>query len=328
MFLLAGALVAPASRVSAQEPPPASDGAGLGIRLLEAPVSERDDPRARIYVIDHVRAGTTVTRRIGVTNDTPNAMHTKLYVAPAAIDDGAFIVGAPDDPGELGEWATMSPADAELSPRQSTEVTLSIAVPAGTEDGEYYGGAVAEAPPRGTGVQVAPRVAIRIYLSVGSGSTPRSDFEISTLTAERAGDGTPTVTASVTNTGARALDMSGELKLADGPGGVSAGPFAAVLGTTLGIGDTEPVRVVLDKDIPSGPWHATLTLRSGKIEHTVTATISFPEAGGRARVFEARPTKGKTLWGLIALLLLLGVLLGLLWFWWRRRRRDDEDEDD
>ena len=326
-ILLAGALVAPASRVSAQTPQPHKD-TGLGIQLLEAPVSERDDPRARVYVIDHVRAGASFTRKLGVTNDTPNPLHTDLYVAPAAIDDGTFIVGARTDKGEVASWGKIDPTSADLKPRETRDVTLHIDVPANAADGEYYGGAVAEAAPQGGGpVKVAPRVAIRIYLSVGTGAAPKSDFSVSTLRAARAADGTPTVTASVKNIGKRALDMSGELVLEDGPAGLKAGPFAAQLGTTLGIGDTEPVTVVLDKKIPNGPWHAKLTLRSGTIEHAVTATITFPDAGGEARVFEAHAAKGKTFWGLLALLLLLAVLLALLLWWWKRRR-DEKDEEE
>jgi hypothetical protein len=327
-ILLAGALVAPASRVSAQTSQPHKD-TGLGIQLLEAPVSERDDPRARVYVIDHVRAGASFSRRLGITNDTANPMHTELYVAPAAIDGGSFIVGARTDKGELASWGAIDPTSADLKPRETRDVSLHIAVPNGTADGEYYGGAVVEAAPQGGGpIKVAPRVAIRIYLSVGTGAAPKSDFRVSTLKAARAADGTPTVTATVKNIGERALDMSGQLTLDGGPAGLKAGPFAAQLGTTLAIGDTEPVRVILDKKIPNGPWHAKLTLRSGTIQHAVTATISFPDAGGTARVFEARPVKGKTFWGLIALLLLLAVLLGLLLWWWRRRKRDDDEDED
>jgi cbb3-type cytochrome oxidase subunit 3 len=88
------------------------------------------------------------------------------------------------------------------------------------------------------------------------------------------------------------------------------------------------VNVVLDKKIPNGPWHAELTLRSGTIVHSVTATITFPDAGGDARLFQAHAAKGKTFWGLLALLLLLAVLLGLLLWWWSRRRREEEDEEE
>lgn len=325
-ILLAGALVAPASRVSAQTTTsqPHRD-TGLGIQLLEAPVSERDDPRARVYVIDHVQAGASFTRKLGITNDTPNAMHTELYVAAAAIDGGTFIVGSRTDKGELPTWGSIDPKAADLKPRETRDVTLHIEVPSTAGDGEYYGGAVVEAAPQGNGaVKVAPRVAIRIYLSVGTGAAPKSDFKVSTLRAARAPDGTPTVTATVKNIGQRALDMSGELVLDHGPAGLKAGPFAAQLGTTLAIGDTEPVRVILDKKIPNGPWHAKLTLRSGTIEHAVTATITFPDAGGDARVFEAHAVKTKTFLGLIALILLVLVLLGLVLWWWTSRRDEEE----
>ncbi|MEA3055104.1 MAG: hypothetical protein QOD30_536, partial [Actinomycetota bacterium] len=125
LILLAGALVAPASRVSAQTPQPHKD-TGLGIQLLEAPVSEKDDPRARVYVIDHVRAGASFTRRLGIVNDTPNPMHTELYVAPAAIDGGSFVVGARTDTGELATWGTMTPPSADLKARETRDVTLHI----------------------------------------------------------------------------------------------------------------------------------------------------------------------------------------------------------
>ena len=87
------------------------------------------------------------------------------------------------------------------------------------------------------------------------------------------------VVASVHNTGGRALDMSGTLQLSSGPGGLSAGPFAANLGTTLAIGATEPIIIMLDKQIPDGPWHALVILHSGLLERSARATISFPATG-------------------------------------------------
>ncbi len=123
------------------------------------------------------------------------------------------------------------------------------------------------------------RVGIRLYVSVGPGGAPAPDFTIDSLTAIRSPDGQPTVLATVRNTGGRALDMSGTLQLAAGPGGLSAGPFTATLGTTLAIGDTEGVTFVLDKQLPAGPWDARITLLSGLLAHSAHATITFPIAG-------------------------------------------------
>jgi hypothetical protein len=84
------------------------------------------------------------------------------------------------------------------------------------------------------------------------------------------------VAATVHNTGGRALDLSGQLRLTNGPGGLSAGPFDAKLGTTLGVGQTEPVLVTLDRAIPAGPWDARIVLRSGLTEREATARVTFP----------------------------------------------------
>ena len=81
------------------------------------------------------------------------------------------------------------------------------------------------------------------------------------------------------NTGGRALDMNGTLDLRGGPGGLSAGPFPATLGTTLAIGATAPVTIALDKALPAGPWDAEIILRSGLVENSVRGTITFPGAG-------------------------------------------------
>jgi hypothetical protein len=116
------------------------------------------------------------------------------------------------------------------------------------------------------------------------------------------------VVASVHNTGGRALDMSGTLQLSSGPGGLSAGPFAANLGTTLAIGATEPIIIMLDKQIPDGPWHAFVTLRSGLLKRSARATISFPATGAPSSPYLTY----LIIAGLVLLLLLAGVVAARL----------------
>jgi hypothetical protein len=73
--------------------------------------------------------------------------------------------------------------------------------------------------------------------------------------------------------------MSGVLNLSAGPAGLRAGPFPATLGTTLGIGDTEPVTVIVSKQLPAGPWTADIALASGLVQRTAEARLTFPAAG-------------------------------------------------
>ncbi len=152
------------------------------------------------------------------------------------------------------------------------------------------------------------RVGVRIYLSVGPGGAPLGTFVIESLTAQRMPDGQPVVIAAVHNTGGRALDISGTVDLSRGPGGLRAGPFPATLGTTLAIGDTEPVRTRLDKRLPSGPWSAHIALHSGLVERTADATITFPAFGESPAVPVDSPRRHWLYPSVIAGLLALVVL--------------------
>lgn len=308
---------------AAQDPGPPPPG--LGIRLLEAPEERRDDPRARTTVVDHVAPGSTFTREISASNGTDKPMPVTFYVRPATIENGSFTILEQED-APIVDFVTLSPAQGVIPPGGRLKATARFAVPATATEDEYYGVLLVERPgDPGAGVSLAARAGIAVYLSVGPGGEPKSDFSITTLTASRTEQGAPVVTASVTNKGGRALSISGDLRLIDGPGGLSAGPFPAELGTVLGVGQTGPVRVELDKALPAGPWLAQLTLRSGTVERAVEATITFPAgAGDQAAPVQAEELSAaedpKVLIPIAGSLIFL-VLLGLLAFFYRRRTR-------
>lgn len=283
--LIAGLVLSLATSASASlasspdDPPP-----GIGIRLVDAPVATADDPRARVYIIDHVLPGTLIKRRVEVSNGTDSTQQIAVYPAAAQILGGTFTGAQGRTENELSRWVTVQAKRPELAPDDLTTVDVTIDVPSDASRGERYGVVWAEmtTPPKDGGVTQVSRVGVRIYLSVGAGGAPPSDFEITSLTPVRTDEGAPLVRATVRNTGRRALDLTGELKLDDGPGGLSAGPFEADPGTTLGIGDTAPVSVLLDQALPTGPWRARMTVVSGLEERTARATITFPETPGAA----------------------------------------------
>lgn len=295
---------------------------GIGLRLLDAPVSARDDPRARIYIVDHLNPGTTIDRRIEVSNTTDSTVDIALYAAAASIEDGSFLGAAGRTANDLSTWTSVVPGEGAVPAGGRLTANVTIAVPSDAAPGEQYGVVWAEArsaPNAGGGVTQVSRVGIRLYVSVGPGGAPAADFTIDSLRAQRSDAGAPMVVASVHNTGGRALDMSGTLDLRGGPGGLSAGPFPASLGTTLAIGATEPVTIVLDKALPAGPWDAEITLRSGLIEESASATITFPAAGSSVDV---PTTSAGSAWPKAVVALLLGgALVALVLFIAFRRRR-------
>ena len=309
---------------------------GLGIRLLEAPADRVDDPRALSYVIDHVAPGTTIERDFEVTNGYDTTSLLELYPVGAEIVGDAFVPGAGREGNELSTWISVDPATVEVAPRGAATATLRIDVPPEATEGERYGVVLAErGPPSDVGageLGVAARVGIRIYLSVGPGGEPTTDFRIESLAGATRDDGVRVVRAVVTNTGGRALDFSGELALDQGPAGLTAGPYEVTPGTTLVPSATVELDVELDDAIPSGPWDARLTLTSGTLVREATARLDFPDEAGAegapqdAVVVEAedddRPGVPAVALGLGLLLLLLVALA----VWWGRRRSSGRND--
>ncbi|MBK8468317.1 MAG: hypothetical protein WAR57_06780 [Candidatus Phosphoribacter sp.] len=272
-------LVAPSG--ASLEARAATDGS-IGLRILDVPANAGNDPRAKLYIVDHLAPGAVISRRIEVSNTTSDIVPVKLYSAAATIADGSFLGADGRTPNDLSTWTSVDPDAVDVPAGGLATATVTVAVPTDAPPGEQYGVVWAEAsslPVAAGGITQVSRVGIRLYVSVGSGNAPAANFTIDSLTAERSPEGQPTVRAAVHNTGGRALDLSGTLRLSRGPAGLSAGPFPADLGTTVAVGHTELVTIVLDPALPAGPWDAEITMRSGLLEHSAQATITFPVTG-------------------------------------------------
>ena len=334
LLIVAAGLISPAATAIAQPSPPVQQG--IGIRLLEAPAERADDPRARSYIIDHVAPGTRIERDVEVTNGTEDAATLDLYPVGAGIVEGSFTADPGRGRNELAEWMSVTPEQVTLQPNGRATATVVIQIPAQASAGERYAALLVERPPDGGPGQVgvAARVGIRVYLSVGEGGEPATDFAITALRGTRDAERSPVVLADVGNTGGRAIDLSGELTLREGPGGLQAGPFPVTLGRTIAPGSSAPAEIVLDPALPDGPWTATLVLRSGPVERAAEAVITFPSDAGAEnppvaatpadpqRIAGGGPGSGLRLplLGLAGLLLLL-VIAALVRQLLRRARR-------
>lgn len=296
-----------------------------------APDGTRATGRDATYIVADLEPGDRLQRRMRVCNGTDEPLRVNLYSNAATISDGGFLpVGSPRADNDLSRWTSVQPSTVLLQPDVPVDVAITITVPPDAEAGERYAVVYAEVPPAagGTGIGVASRVGVRQYVYVRGDSAPQTEFAIEALTAARSSDGRPVVQAEVQNIGDRAIDAAGTLRLTEGPGGVSAGPFPATLGTTIAPGQSAPVEVLLDRALPGGPWLARLDLASGETRRAAEARITFPDEAGTANApveAESLPLRENPdvlipiaggLIGLIALLLLLALLR-------RRTKRKD-----
>jgi hypothetical protein len=276
-------LLAAATPVGAAQAAQEPDGPSIGVRLVDAPVSRQDDPRAHVYVIDHVGPGDTIRRRLEVSNGSSQRQRIELYAAAATVDKAGFTFAAGRAGNELTGWVSLERTSLELAPGGRAMVASTIAVPQDASAGERYAVLWAEASMESGqpgGVHHVGRVGVRVYLSVGPGGEPASRFEIGEVSAFRDRSGVPVVAVRVRNTGGRALDLGGSLSLSDGPGGLSTEPTKVTL-ATLPMEGTAVHEVRLDRRLPDGPWTARLTLAGGPATRTATATVDF--SGSTAR---------------------------------------------
>jgi len=89
----------------------------FGLRLLEAPVSRRDDPRAYRSIVDHLNPGTTIERRVEVNNMSPDPQRIELYAAAASIEKRTFTFATGRTHNELTEWTSLDRPMLTLPPR-------------------------------------------------------------------------------------------------------------------------------------------------------------------------------------------------------------------
>jgi hypothetical protein len=287
---------------------------------VDVPADTADDPRAREYIVDHLQPGVSITRRVEISNTTDADLQVAVYAAPAKIENETFRGEVGRAKSALTSWITFSENIITVPPGGAVLDSVTITVPRDAAPGEQYGVIWAEVKGTGNGpVALTARTGVRVYLSVGGNNPPASQFNITSVAAERAADGTAAITAVVNNTGGRALDLSGTLKMEAVNGALSGGPYPVVVGTTLAPDDTGPVRAVITDDVANGPWKVSLELHSGSLSETATAEVSFPDAGSAEPV--AVDTSDGPPLAMIGLIVAALVLIaGLLGFFLRRKR--------
>ncbi|MFF2515420.1 hypothetical protein [Streptomyces sp. NPDC058086] len=256
----------------------------VGIRLVDVPADLVKDPRARQYIIDSLKPGVTVKRRIEVSNKSADVLHVAVYPGAADIRRGAFVGAAGSTRNELTTWIKPSRLSLDVPAHSRARDTVTIAIPKDAAPGERYGVVWAQVSGRdlGSGITLVSRTGIRLYLSVGGNNPPRARFTVDNMTAERDASGRAVVHAKVHNTGGRALDLTGAMKMSQVSGSISAGPYPVDSGKSLAPGQSASVNVIVTDQVTDGPWDVSLTLKSGLLEVTKKARITFPNGPGMA----------------------------------------------
>jgi hypothetical protein len=313
MLALAAGIAIPGASAFARpsKGTPSSPGAAphylrFGVRLVDTPLAEADDPRAQQAIIDVLPTGSAIGPRILIVNEEPTAGVFAVFPGAAQISNGDFIGAADGIGNELTGWITVQHPTVRLGPGQSAMDQVTIRVPKGATKGEHYGVIWTEqvAPARdsrGVAVRMTARVGVRVYLGVGRGGLPPTQFDIMSITGMRPAPSRPLLIVAVNNVGGRAVDLEGTLRLTNGPGRSTAGAFNPQQMVTLAPGQSGNVVFALPATLPTGPWTANVTLQSGLYVATAQATVLFkpPVPGSR--------TNAAALAGAAAVLALIAI---------------------
>jgi hypothetical protein len=258
----------------------AADTPRFGLRLVDVPVAEAHNPRGLRYIIDSLAPGTVIHRRILIENLENQDSQFTVYSDAARIMNGSFVGDTGQTRSELTSWISLQHGTVTLRPGASVMDTVTIRVPRVATRGEHYGVIWVQqvAHTRDTGgvaVTEVNRVGIRIYLAIDRGGVLPTNFAITAITGHLSPGGQPLLTARVTNTGGRAVDLSGTASLTAGPGGASAGPFQVGRVITLAPRQSATISFAPSKRLPTGSWLARITLVSGLTTRTASATVQF-----------------------------------------------------
>jgi hypothetical protein len=274
LALLVGSLLAPASALAAQARTPIGV-TGIGVKLIDPPVSSLTNPLARVYITGAVAAGDRMVAKVEVSNTTVRPQTISVYTAGARLQGRSFSFSDGRAQNELSRWTKIDRSRLRLAAGTATIVTVAVAVPRNATTGERYAVVWAAVRAHGrTSVDLVNRVGVRMYVAIGG--APAARYSISRPKVSRSAGGAPRIRATIHNTGTGTIAISGALTLTRGPGGMRIGPIPVTIARPLGPGSSRRVTLQLTDQLPRGPWHLELALASGSTTRQVRAIVKFP----------------------------------------------------
>jgi hypothetical protein len=160
-------------------PASAADDRLVGIRAVPN-ASSPDDKQAYINAV--AARGSTIVRRIAVSNGTDETIRIRLYAGAAELRGDEFAFGEPGAENEVTGWTRVSPSALTIPGGREAFATVKIHVPGKAPSGDHVAVVWAELPGHQvSGVKVVNRVGVRVYLSVDPIAKPPADPAPSTI---------------------------------------------------------------------------------------------------------------------------------------------------
>jgi hypothetical protein len=144
----------------------------IEVRLADAPVSNagrRAVADSLRYVVETVAAGSGLTRTLAVANRTGSRQRVTLYPGAARLGTDGFSFAPGRTANPLTSWTGVAPGVLDLAPDEERTVQVRVSVPRDAPGGAHHAVVWAEVQSAGgtTGVRVAHRVGMRLYVTVG-----------------------------------------------------------------------------------------------------------------------------------------------------------------
>jgi hypothetical protein len=253
---------------------------GVGVRLVATTTGPAVGPLGLAFIVETLPPGQRVTRQIEVDNSSADELSVAVFAAAASVVQGKFSFGPDRTGNDLTTWTSVGTPHLHLAAGAKVMERVTITVPKGAPAGERYGVVWAEVStpsPTLGGVRLVNRVGVRMYVSISPGGVAPARFSLGALVGSRAANNDPVVSSRIRNNGGGALDITGHLLLSNGPGGLSAGPFAVEMGSMLAPHHSTTEKIELNGQIPAGPWRAQLVMSSQGVERSSLGTITFPK---------------------------------------------------
>lgn len=223
--------------------------------------------------------GQTLTTDLRITNPSNGPVRVRVSLGDWAYDPMGKITY--QEPGKLprsaSSWATFSPSEFVLEPRQSQTVRYTVQVPAKAEPGTHWSVLFFEAenpnPPPGQPLATFKvRVGHVFYLNIAPVQSAGRIAGIFGTPPQKPQDPFR-IAVQYQNTGNAAQKLSGRFEVRDRTGKVAAELDLETMVILPGSSRTIPIQLV--GPLPAGPYVAVVVLNYGDPERDVAGEYPF-----------------------------------------------------